>query len=72
MELIFSKDKKPIFLKTNEMLLSAQEMIRAECTEMCAVPKWDYTEECYQDAGISDILKKRNAQSFWESQKGEA
>ncbi len=50
-----------------EMLLSAQEMIRAECTEMCAVPKWDYTEECYQDAGISDILKKRNAQSFWES-----
>ena len=46
--------------KINEdMLLAANNLIRAEYNMQNSFPGWDYEEEWYMEAGIDDIFEKR-------------
>ena len=56
--------------KINEdMLLAANNLIKAEYTMQDSFPTWDYVEEWYKEAGISDIWEKRKLIEEYERGK---
>ena len=52
-----------------DMLILASDYLRNEREFDGLSPRWDYTDEYYEQAGISDILKKRRMWREYDNER---